>query len=122
FFLDGVAATATSAVDTAQRLVSLFKQDTVRVQAAGRGAATMLRVLPSLHERPVVTLNDVTRRAGLSFPTAAKAMAALITMGLVRELTGYRRNRVFAYDRYLAILGEGTEPLREPGRIGPTLS
>lgn len=122
FFLDGVAATATSAVDTAQRLVSLFKQDTVRVQAAGRGAATMLRVLQSLHERPVVTLNDVTRRTRLSFPTAAKAMAALITMGLVRELTGYRRNRVFAYDRYLAILGEGTEPLREPGRIGPTLT
>jgi hypothetical protein len=38
-------------------------------------------------------------------------MTSLLGLGLVRELTGYRRNRVFAYDRYLAILGEGTEPM-----------
>ncbi len=110
FFLEGVAATATSAVDTAQRLVALFTEDAARVQAAGRGAATMLRVLRSLHERPVITLSEVSRRTGLSFPTSAKGMTSLMSVGLVRELTGFRRNRVFAYDRYLAILGEGTEP------------
>jgi hypothetical protein len=38
-------------------------------------------------------------------------MTGLADLGLARELTGNRRNRVFAYDRYLAILGEGTEPL-----------
>ena len=38
-------------------------------------------------------------------------MNALIELGIVRELTGQRRNRVFAYDRYLAILNEGIEPL-----------
>jgi Fic family protein len=111
FFLEGVTATATSAVDTAQRLVARFTEDRARVQNAGRGAATMLRVLQALHERPVLTLNEVSRRTGLSFPTSAKGMAALTTLGLVRELTGFRRNRVFAYDRYLAILAEGTEPL-----------
>jgi Fic family protein len=111
FFLEGVATTATSAVETAQRLLALFKADTARVQATGRGAATMLRVLQTLHERPVLTLNEVSRRAGLSFPTAAKGMAALAELGLARELTGNRRNRVFSYQQYLAILGEGTEPL-----------
>lgn len=111
FFLEGVAMTAASAVDTAQRLVALVKDDTARVQTLGRGAQTTLRVLQALHERPVITLNEVAKRTGLSFPTCAKGMSALIGSGLVRELTGYRRNRVFAYDRYLAILGEGTEPL-----------
>lgn len=38
-------------------------------------------------------------------------MSALVSLGLARELTGHRRNRVFAYDRYLAVLSEGTEPL-----------
>jgi Fic family protein len=111
FFLEGVETTATSAVETAQRLVALFKEDTARVQATGRTAATMLRVLQTLHERPVLTLNEVSRRAGLSFPTAAKGMAALAELGVARELTGNRRNRVFSYQQYLAILGEGTEPL-----------
>jgi Fic family protein len=111
FVLEGVVATATGAVDTALRLVALFKEDTSRAQKSGRGAATMFRVLQSLHERPVLTLNEVSRRTGLSFPTSAKGMTALMNLGLVRELTGFRRNRVFAYDRYLAILGEGTEPL-----------
>lgn len=111
FFLDGVASTATVAVGTAQRLVALFKEDATRVQTGGRSAATALRVLQTLHERPLLTLNEVARRAGVSFPTAAKGMAALEAQGISRELTGNRRNRVFAYDRYLAILSEGTEPL-----------
>jgi Fic family protein len=111
FFLEGVSATATSAVDIAQRLVALFKEDAAQVQAAGRGAATMLTVLHCLHERPVITLNEVSRRTGLSFPTSAKGMTSLMSLGLARELTGFRRNRVFAYDRYLAILAEGTDPL-----------
>jgi len=111
FFLEGVETTATSAVETAQRLVTIFKEDAARVQSGGRAAAAMLRVLQALRERPVLTLNEVSRRTGLSFPTATKGMAGLSKLGLARERTGNRRNRVFAYDRYLAILGEGTEPL-----------
>jgi len=118
FFLEGVVTTATGAVETARRLVTLLQEDTTRVQNTTRGGATTLRVLRSLHERPIITLKEVSRRSGLSFPTSAKAMTALTNIGVVRELTGYRRNRVFAYDAYLSILGEGTEPIRrrEPER------
>ena len=49
--------------------------------------------------------------SGLSFPTASKAIDALVGLGIAREITGGRRNRLFAYDAYLAILSEGTEPL-----------
>jgi hypothetical protein len=38
-------------------------------------------------------------------------MESLVEMGLVRELTGKKRNRVFIYDEYLAVLSEGTEPI-----------
>jgi hypothetical protein len=66
----------------------------------------------------LVTLNDLSRRANISFPTAAKVMGGLVEIGLAREITGNRRNRVFAYDRYVAILAEGTEPLSEARRSG----
>lgn len=111
FFLEGVEKTATGAVDTARRLVALFKEDEQRVQTLGRIAATTLRVFGMLCQRPLVTLNQVCAQAGISFPSATKGMEALVRMGITREITGARRNRVFAYDRYLSILSEGTEPL-----------
>lgn len=111
FFLEGVENTASNAVQTAQRLLALFREDADRVQSLGRAAASALRVFNALRERPLVTLNEVHRHTGLSFPTATKGMNALVELGLVRELTGQRRNRVFVYDRYLSILNEGIEPL-----------
>ena len=111
FFLEGVETTASGAVQTAQRLLALFREDAERVQAIGRVATSALRVFSVLRERPLVTLNQVQRHTQISFPTAAKGMKTLVTLGIVRELTGQQRNRVFVYDRYLSMLNEGTEPL-----------
>lgn len=111
FFLEGVETTATGAVQTAQRLATLFKNDTARVQALGRKAPSALQVLNSLQARPIASLETVSRQTQLSFPTVNKGMKALVELGLARELTGQKRNRIFAYDQYLAILNAGTEPL-----------
>ena len=111
FFLEGVMHTGQNAVETAQRLVALFKEDTQKVQEAGRMASTALRVFNALCARPLLTLNETCKRVGLTFPAVAKGMETLAKLGIAREITGRKRNRVFAYDRYLAILNEGTEPL-----------
>jgi Fic family protein len=108
FFLEGVEQTATAAVQTAQRLVGLFKEDAVRIQGLGRAAATSMRIFEVLRLRPILTLKEVVGRADVSFPSAAKGMANLVKLGLARELTGRKRNRVFVYDQYLSILNEGT--------------
>lgn len=111
FFLDGVTQTASAAVDTAHRLLTLFGADERALEQSKSGTASVMRVFGALRAKPVATINDLGRRAGVSFPTASKAVDALTAAGVVRELTGGRRNRVFGYDRYLAILNEGTEPL-----------
>jgi Fic family protein len=111
FFLEGVKQTAHNAVETAKRLVMLFLEDERRIQQARRRASTTLQVFRMLCERPLTSINQVSKRTGLSFPTAAKAMEALIALGIVREVTGQRRNRVFAYEQYLNILSEGAEAL-----------
>ena len=111
FFLEGVEQTAQNAVETAQRLVRLFQEDARKIRQAGRRANTALRVFDALCERPILTLNEVKRRTGLSFPGATTGMEILVASGIAREITGKKRNRIFAYDRYLAILSEGTEPL-----------
>lgn len=111
FFLEGVAQTAGGAVDTAHRLLALFRDDAERIQTLGRGAANALRIFGHLQATPIANINDLATRTGVSYPTAAKTVESLAALGIVRELTGRRRHRLFAYDRYLAILNEGTEPL-----------
>jgi Fic family protein len=112
FFLEGVRQTADGAVSTARRLVDLFQKDRGRVQKkGGRASGSAMRVHDVLKERPLTSLREVSRRSRLSFPAAASGMRFLLALGIARELTGRKRNRIFAYNRYLKVLGEGTEPL-----------
>jgi Fic family protein len=111
FVLLGVIETADAAVDTAGRLLSLFREDAERIRGLGRAAANALRVFDALRARPVTTVNDLASRAGVAYPTAARAVAALEKTGITREITGRNRNRVYVYERYLDLLNEGAEPL-----------
>lgn len=109
FFLEGVRVTAEGAVDTAKRLSALFRDDRAKIEPAGRRAGSALRVHEALKARPIMSLPAICEKTGLSFPAASSAMDLLVQLGLARELTGKRRNRLFVYERYLAILNEGTE-------------
>lgn len=109
FFLDGVRASAEGAVGTAQRLTATFQDDRRRIESTGRRAGSALRVHEALKARPILSLAAIVERTALSFPAASSAMDLLIELGIARELTGKRRNRLFVYDQYLAVLSEGTE-------------
>ena len=111
FFLDGVTETANGAVETARRLTNLFDADHEKIQEKGRKASSALRVHEALKRRPVTTLQDLAKKTGLSFPTASASMTLLQDLGIAREVTGKRRNRVFAYGHYLDALNEGAEAL-----------
>lgn len=112
FFLNAVCDTAGEAVRTANRLSLLVRRDRDGVRALGRVAGSALRVLDLLVRRPVITIPVVCSDTGLTPHTVAKVMAKLAQAGLVKEVTGKRRNRVFSYHRYLKVLNEGTEPVR----------
>jgi Fic family protein len=109
FFLEGVRETAEGAVSTAQRLAALFQDDRNRIEPMGRRAGSALRVHEALKARPILSLPAVCEATGLSFPAASSGMDLLEGLGVARELTGKRRNRLFVYDSYLAALSEGTE-------------
>ena len=109
FFLQGVRSTAETAVASARILVALFQEDRERIASVGRRAGSALRVHESLQSRPLRNIKDVCDWTGLSFPAASSAMDLLVELGIGRELTGKQRNRIYAYDRYLSLLSEGTE-------------
>jgi Fic family protein len=111
FFADGVNETAGGAVKTAQRLVALGAADRERIRSIRRAAGSGLRIHHALQERPVATATQLAKRAKLSVPTVIESLRRLEELGIVNEVTGRPRYRVYTYEKYLGILSEGTEPL-----------
>ena len=89
----------------------LFELDAGRIEGLGRASANALRAFEQLRQRPVTGIPELSERAGVAFQTAARAVDALERLGIVREVTGRKRDRVYAYQQYLTILNEGPEPL-----------
>jgi Fic family protein len=120
FFLKGLAEIANQAFDAATRIVDLFKSDRERITAKSDRAGSALRVHEHLQQNPFLTANLLVERTGLTAPTINAALADLERLGIVEEVTGRRRGRVFGYTEYLAILSEGTEPLTSVSGNGGT--
>ena len=108
FFLEGVRQTADGVVATSRRLSAMFGADRETI-AHGRRANSVLRVHEALMSRPILSITNACERTGLLFPTASSAMQRLASLGIAQEITGRQRSRLFVYDRYVAILNEGTE-------------
>ena len=109
FFAAGVRETADEAVNSAQRIARLFDEDRTRIRELGRAAGSALQLHEFLQRHPVTPIARAASGTGLSFPTVTAAFSALGKQGVVRELTGKRRNRLYGYARFLEILGEGGE-------------
>jgi Fic family protein len=106
-----VAETANQAFEAAARIVELFKEDRERITEESQRVSSALRIHELMQRAPFVTSSQLVQRTGLTAPTVNAALADLVRLGIVEEVTGRAWRRVFGYRRYLAILSEGTDPL-----------
>ena len=113
FYLEGVAAVAREAADTARALLALEARDQARVRGLGKGAASALAVFDLLRQRVVTSIARAAEATGLSIPTVTAALTRLEALGVVRETTGKRYGRQFVYGAQLDLLdrGLGTTPI-----------
>ncbi len=112
FFLTGVKRTAEQAVSAARRLRTMFTADVERISMAGRASGNMIRVHQLMQTQPIISVIGLSDKLDMAFNTATQSLHKLQTLGIVREITGGKYGRLYAYDAYLSILSEGTEPLR----------
>lgn len=113
FFAEAVIVTATQAVETAQQLLDLSNQDRDKISGLGRAAASTLQVHRALMEHPIATSASLVEKTGITPATVNKALGHLEQLGIVKELTAQKRNRLFSYAGYIEIMSRGTEL---PGR------
>jgi len=109
FFAEAVIVTATQAVETAQQIFDLANRDTNKISSIGRASASTLQVHRALMEQPIATSNWLVEKTGITPATINKALGHLERLGVVKELTDQKRNRLFAYSEYLEIMNRGTE-------------
>ena len=104
-----MTATATQAAETAQQLVAQANEDILKIKNLGRASASTLQVYQALQARPIATAGGLTGKTGLSPATVNKALVHLGQLGIVRELTAQKRNRLFSHSRFVEIMNQGTE-------------
>ncbi len=107
FFVDAIAATANQAVATAHQLNQLLAADKARLPELGRLSGSATQILDALFRQPVANIIALQKQTGLTPATIGKALDGLeAKLGIVRELTGQKRNRLFAYTGYITILNQ----------------
>jgi Fic family protein len=111
FFLLGVRETAEQAVQTAKMLVRQFEEDRKKIQPLGKATGSALRVHHVLQQSPIVSITNVARKTGLSFPTARTSLTKLEELGIVSVLPKKGRSQLYRYTQYISLLNQGTEPL-----------
>ncbi|MGH8224043.1 MAG: Fic family protein [Woeseiaceae bacterium] len=111
FFLEGVHETAEQAAVSAQQIMSLFEKDRAAIEGLGRPAASALKVHQYLQTRPIISVPTAAYSLSLSAPTVRKSINHLLELGMLEEITGKERDRLFVYRNYLDTLARGTEPL-----------
>jgi Fic family protein len=118
FFLTGVAQTAEEATATARAILDLREEHRHRVQEQTSGV-NGLRLLDLLFERPLVHVNLVKDSLGISFVTANRLVEQLESLGVLDEITGRKRDRIFSYTPYVALF-QDEAPTAQEGDIQET--
>ncbi|MBL8765184.1 MAG: Fic family protein [Phycisphaerae bacterium] len=104
FYLECVREAADDGVRAAERLFALLGKDRARLIAHDSVTVPAVRLLDLLPSNPVVTLPLAIELLGVSKPTVIKAIEALEETGILKETSGKRRDRIYAYQKYLDVL------------------
>jgi Fic family protein len=104
FFLNGIVESAQQGIETAQQIVRLFEADREKIETLKRAKSSALELYLFLQNYPIVSPRQAASALGLSFPTISASLKHLEDLGIVKEMTGRQRDRLFVYQRYLEIL------------------
>ncbi len=107
FFLKGVIEVSQQATETARQVLTLReKHRLVITEQFGRAAANGHRVLEHLYEHPIVSVIDVKKLIGTTYPAANDLVSRMSKASILHEFTGQVRNRKFIYQNYTNLFGD----------------
>jgi Fic family protein len=106
FFGEAVIETSSQAIQTAAKLTALSKQDDELISQASHQTSSLHFIHKVLLRRPIVSSPFLVQETKLSTPTVNACLQKLINIGIVTELTGGKRGRMYGYEQYIDIMNE----------------
>jgi len=104
FFMVGVIETAKKSIGTFQSIIAIKQACEEKIMKnTGKRAKNGIALMTELYRKPIVTAQDITRLISVSLPTANTLLRDLCALHILHELTGYKRNRIFAFSEYLSL-------------------
>lgn len=104
FFLEGIKQTAQNSIETFKAIIALRQEIEYRdILKLGRKIKLAQNLLHFLYSDPITDSQDVSKHLVISPSTALRLIEDFIKMGILKEITGYKRNRIFVFEKYLQL-------------------
>lgn len=111
FFLRGVTQTSQAAIEDAKKILQLREQHRQLLWIKNRSSQSAVVALENLFYMPVVSVKDVQNMVGLTYQAASNLVVQFQALGILKEVTGRKRDKRYVYTAYVEILSEGTGSL-----------
>jgi Fic family protein len=108
FFLRGVQEVSNASTLTARSILQMRETHRGLIAEKFSNSSSGLKLLDHLFEKPMLTVREAEEVMGVSYVTAAGVISNMEEAGLLREITGQRRNKVFRYEPYIALFNRQT--------------
>ena len=101
FFLNGIVETAQDGIKTFKGIIELQREYDTNILPLGSRAKNAQKLLQFMYATPIVNARAVEKELGIGFSTANRLLKSLTALGVLKETTGYSRNRLFVLEKYL---------------------
>jgi len=101
FFLVGVAETAQNSKATLEKIIALRNRCESKIITLSRRAKTGQKLLKCLYSEPIISAKLICQRLNLTHPSVNQILTDFQNIGILKEITGFKRNRLFIFKEYL---------------------
>lgn len=103
FFLEGIRQTSENSIQTFKAIIALRAECERKVMTLGKKTKLAQAALHLLYSKPIVDGQDLAAALEVNISTALRLIDDLVRLGILRESTGLKRNRVFVFQKYVAL-------------------
>lgn len=103
YFLEGVRSTSENAIQTFKHIIQIRTEVEHKIISLGKKQALAKSFLQFLYGKPITDANDVAKDLNINISTALRLIENFIKLEILIEVTGFKRNRIFAFDDYIKL-------------------